>query len=68
MQQELARAEYEKKLEIEKMEREERAEKLRLEQEAYRLDYEKIVEGERLEREMKIETMRIEQEKLVAER
>ena len=45
---ELAGADYEKKIEIEKLEREERDEKIKIEQEAFRLEYEKRVEGERL--------------------
>lgn len=47
-QQEAARKEYEANLELERIEREKRAEQIRLDQEAARIEYEKRLEEERL--------------------
>lgn len=53
---------------MERIEREKRAEQIRLEQEAARAEHEKRLELERLEREKRVEEMRLEQERLAAER
>jgi hypothetical protein len=47
-------------LELERLEREKRAEEIRLDQEAARAEYEKRLEMERLEREKRIDEMRQE--------